>query len=145
MNLYEALNVGVLLDEREVVIKMYPSEIRARYRTKEYHDGCKNAIRQEHYKGRQVLFHRTREFYATLRRFPREFLSKLQTPSCWGVMSKKERLIYIRYKYAQARWAYYMRTEGGHKPNRNAAKPWAIIRDDAFDYLKSNPSIREVL
>lgn len=140
MDLYEALNVGVLLDEREVVIKMYPSEIRARY-TK----GAKNEVRKEQYKGRQVLFHRTKEFYATLRRFPREFLSKLQTPKCWNVMSKKEKLIYIRYRYAQARWAYYMRTSEEHKPNRNAAKPWGIIRDDAYDYLKSNPSIREAL
>lgn len=145
MDLYEALKVGVLLEEREVVIKMYPSEIRARYRNKEYPEGCKNEIRQERYKGRQVLFHRTQEFYETLRHFPRGFLSKLQTPRCWSIMSKKEKLIYIRYRYARQRWAYYMRTSEGHKPNRNAAKPWGIIRDDAYDYLKSNPSIKEVL
>ena len=145
MDLYAALAAGVILDEKEVVIKMYPSEIRANYRTKAYSEGRKNKIRREQYKGRQRLFHRTPEFYAALRHFPREFLSKLQTPSCWGSMTKKEQLIYIRYRYAQARWSWYMRTAEGHKPNRNAAKPWGIIRDDAYDYLKSNPSIREIL
>lgn len=140
MDLYEALKAGVWLEEREVVIKMYPSEIKGRYVK-----GVKNEVRREQYQGRQVLFHRTQEFYATLRRFPREFLSKLQTPKCWSIMSKKEKLIYIRYRYACQRWAHYMRTSEGHKPNRNAAKPWGIIRDDAYDYLKSNPSIREVL
>lgn len=145
MDLYAALAAGVILDEKEVVIKMYPSEIRSRYTTKEYPDGRKNSIRQEQYKGTQILFHRTSEFYATLRHFPREFLAKLPTPSCWSNMTKKEQLIYIRYRYAQARWRWYMRTTEGRKPNRNAAKPWGIIRDDAYDYLKSNPLIREVL
>lgn len=145
MDLYVALAAGVILDEKEVVIKMYPSEIRARYTTKEYPEGRQNAIRREQYKGRQRLFHRTQEFYATLRRFPRDFLARLQTPSCWSSMTKKEQLIYIRYRYAQQRWRWYMRTEEGHKPNRNAAKPWGIIRDDAYDYLKSNPLIKEVL
>lgn len=140
MDLYTALAAGVILDEKEVVIKMYPSEIRAHYEP-----GVKSSVRQEQYQGRQVLFHRTQEFYATLRRFPRDFLSRLPAPSCWGNMTKKEQLIYIRYKYAQKRWQWYMRTEEGHKPNRNAAKPWGIIRDDAYDYLKSNPLIREVL
>jgi hypothetical protein len=145
MDLYVALAAGVILDEKEIIIKMYPSEIRASYTTKEYPEGRKNAIRREQYKGRQRLFHRTKEFYATLRRFPRDFLARLQTPSCWSRMTKKEQLIYIRYRYAQKRWQWYMRTDEGHKPNRNAAKPWGIIRDDAYDYLKSNPLIREVL
>lgn len=140
MDLYVALAAGVILDEKEIVIKMYPSEIRA-----SYEPGVPSKFRQEQYQGKQRLFHRTPEFYATLRRFPREFLSKLQTPRCWGSMTKKEQLIYIRYRYAQKRWQWYMRTEEGHKPNRNAAKPWEIIRDDAYDYLQSNPLIREFI
>lgn len=140
MDLYTALAAGVILDEKDIVIKMYPSEIRARYES-----GVPSKVRREQYQGRQILFHRTPEFYATLRHFPREFLSKLQTPGCWSRLTKKEQLIYIRYKYAQARWQWYMRVAEGHKPNRNAAKPWGIIRDDAYDYLKSNPLIREVL
>lgn len=142
MDLYTALAAGVMLTEREIVIKMYPSEIRTRYEP-----GVKHAVLREQVKprSRQVLFHRTPEFYATLRRFPRDFIAKLPCPRCWGSMTKKEKLIYIRYRYAQQRWRWYMRIEEGHKPNRNAAKPWGIIRDDAYDYLKSNPLIREVL
>jgi hypothetical protein len=145
MNLVSAMTAGVRITSKDIVIKMYPSEVRGRYKTKEYPEGCKNEIRRERYQGRQILFHRTQEFYATLNIFPLQFISNLREPKCWGVMSRKEKLIYIRYRYAKERWAYYMRTSEGHKPNRNAAKPWAIIRDDAYDYLKSNPSIREVL
>lgn len=142
MDLYAALAAGAILDEKEIVIKMYPSEIHA-YQPK----GVRRIVACENVKtsSRQILFHRTPEFYATLRCFPRKFLSELPTPSCWSSMTKKEQLIYIRYRYAQQRWRWYMRTDEGHKPNRNAAKPWGIIRDDAYDYLKSNSSIKEAL
>lgn len=137
-----ATKAGARITQKEIVIKMYPSEIHA-YQPK----GTNRVIACESVKpsSKQVLFKRSQEFYATLNCFPISFLSTLPTPRCWGSMTKKEQLIYIRYRYARHRWRWYMRTEEGHKPNRNAAKPWGIIRDDAYDYLKSNPLIREVL
>lgn len=140
MNSKEIEELRLVVIPRHLVIKMYPSEVHAFQPA-----GVRNAVAREMIKpsSRQILFHRTQEFYATLNRYPMEFLAKVRIPFRGGTL--KEKQIYVRYLYAKERWAYYMRTEGGHKPNRNAAKPWAIIRDDAYDYLKSNPSIREVL
>ena len=153
MNFDEVVNLRLQIIPKDLVIKMYPSEIRAGYKpgvklfqSRQVLFQSRQVLfqsRQVLFQRSQVLFQRSQEFYATLNRYPWSFLAKVQIPFTGGTL--KEKQVYVRYLYAQQRWRWYMRTEGGHKPNRNAAKPWGIIRDDAYDYLKSNPLIKEVL
>jgi hypothetical protein len=143
MQLSEVKALGLIIADRDLVIKMYPSEVHG-YQPK----GVRRIVAQQNIKpqSRQILFHRSQEFYATLNRYPMSFLARVKIPFMHHPsVTRKEKQIYVRYLYAQQRWRWYMRTEEGHKPNRNAAKPWGIIRGDAYDYLKSNPLIREVL